>query len=243
MATKDRLDQLLLQAELAANLHEAQGLILAGRVIANGLKVDKPGTRLPITTKLEITNRCPYVSRGGLKLAGALDFFKVNPNGMICADTGSSTGGFTDVLLKRGARQVYAIDKAHGELAWKLRTDPRVTVMERVDASALLNLPQKVDLVTLDISLLPLRTVLPAAAGWIANHGSIIALLKPQYEALPEELPEGAIISDPSLHKQIIGRVQGQMTEYGLASCGLCDSPIEGKSGNKEFFILLRKTL
>jgi 23S rRNA (cytidine1920-2'-O)/16S rRNA (cytidine1409-2'-O)-methyltransferase len=238
--SKQRLDTLLVARKLAGDQSRAQALIMAGQVFVRGEPAAKPGVMVPADAPVEVREKCPFVGRGGLKLQAALAAFPVKPAGKVCADAGASTGGFTDVLLQGGAARVYAIDTAYGELAWKIRNDARVVVMERTNACYLERLPEPVALVTVDISLIPLRNVLPAVARWIVPGADIIALIKPHYEARAEQLPPGAVIQDAAVHAEILGGFMRWIESVPLYPYGLIRSPIRGGGGNVEFLVWLR---
>ena len=232
---KERLDLLLVQRGLADSLQRAQGLIMAAQVAVNGQTVDKPGTRVPRDADLAILSRLPYVSRGGLKLAAALDSFLIDVEGWVAADVGASTGGFTDCLLQRGSARLYAIDVGYGQLAWKLRQDPRVVVMDRTNARYLESLPEALDLATIDVSFISLTLVLPVVIGWLRPGGQIVALVKPQFEAGREQVGKGGVIRDPAIHRAVLESVTGWAETRGLDLMGLIRSPITGPAGNVEF--------
>ena len=190
---KERLDVLLVERGLLDTRARARAAIMAGEVSVNGQRVDKAGTAVPLDATIELATPMPYVSRGGFKLAGALDAFGVAVAGRVCADVGACTGGFTDVLLQRGAARVFAIDVGQGQLDWKLRQDERVVVLEKTNARYLESLPQPIDLATIDVSFISLRLILPAVAAWLAPAADVVALVKPQFEAGPERpRPGGA---------------------------------------------------
>ena len=239
---KKRLDVLLVERELAETRQRAQALILAGEVQVNGNVVSKAGT--PVVDDATITVRAPlkYVSRGGLKLAGAFDTFKIDPTNLVCVDIGASTGGFTDCLLQRGAVRVYAIDVGYGQLAWKLRNDPRVVVMDRINIRTFDKLPEPIDLATIDVSFISLTLVLPTAKRLLKSIGQAVALVKPQFEAGREQVGKGGIVRDARVHRAVLGKV----AEYALANAwsvrGICRSPISGADGNVEFFVWLGAT-
>lgn len=236
---KKRLDVLLVERELAETRQRAQALILAGEVQVNGIVISKVGA--PVAADAAITIRAPlkYVSRGGFKLEGALDSFRVDPREKICADIGASTGGFTDCLLQRGAARVYAIDVGYGQLAWKLRTDPRVVVMDRVNIRHLEALPEPVDLITIDVSFISLALVFPVAKRLLKSSGEIIALIKPQFEAEREQVGKGGIVRDANVHRAVIEKIVRCAIENDLRVRGVCRSPIAGADGNIEFLIHL----
>lgn len=232
---KERLDQLMVERGLAASRTEAQRLILAGQVTVGDRLVDKPGTRVPAAGQVVVAARLPYASRGGFKLAAALDAFELDVAGWNVADVGASTGGFTDCLLQRGAARVYAIDVGYGQLAWKLRQDPRVVVMDRTNARYLESLPEPIHLATIDVSFISLRLILPAAIGWLRAGGRIVALIKPQFEAGPEHVGKGGIIRDPAVHRMVLEDLTSWTRSKGLSLLGLIRSPITGTAGNVEF--------
>lgn len=239
--TKKRLDVLLVERGLADTRERAQALILAGDVNVAGRVVDKAGAQVDSAIDITIRAPLPYVSRGGYKLAGALDSFALNPSGLVCADVGASTGGFTDVLLQRGAAKVYAIDVGYGQLAWKLRQDPRVIVMDRVNARYLEVLPQQVDLVVIDVSFISLEHMLRVAQALLKpNVGQVVALIKPQFEAGKEQVGRGGIVRDPQVHRAVQEKIARFAESLGFVVQGLIPSPIVGTEGNVEFLIYLR---
>jgi 23S rRNA (cytidine1920-2'-O)/16S rRNA (cytidine1409-2'-O)-methyltransferase len=242
MAKKTRLDVLLVGKGLARSRARAQRLIMAGEVLVNGQVKDKPGTRVSPDASIELLARLPYVSRGGMKLAAALDAFHVAVGGMIAADVGASTGGFTDCLLQRGAARVYAIDVGYGQLAWRLRQHPRVVVMERTNARYLERLPEPVDLVVIDVSFISLKLILPRAVDWLRADGQIIALVKPQFEAGREQVSRGGVVKSAAVHAGVLRKIANWAIEQGLAVRGLMTSPLRGPAGNVEFLIRLSKT-
>jgi 23S rRNA (cytidine1920-2'-O)/16S rRNA (cytidine1409-2'-O)-methyltransferase len=232
---KERLDVLMADSGLAESRTQAQRLILAGQVLVDDRVVDKPGTRVPLVSSVTVRSSLPYASRGGLKLAAALDAFAPEVDGRVVADVGASTGGFTDCLLQRGAARVYAIDVGYGQLAWKLRQDPRVVVMDRTNARYLECLPESVDLVTIDVSFISLRLILPVAAGWLRLGGQIVALIKPQFEAGRQQVGKGGVVRDPAVHRVVLEELAGWASKRGLELVGLIRSPITGPAGNVEF--------
>jgi 23S rRNA (cytidine1920-2'-O)/16S rRNA (cytidine1409-2'-O)-methyltransferase len=239
MAAKSRLDILLTEKGLAESRNKAQALIMAGQVQVNGVVVSKAGSRVPLDADISLKDDLPYVSRGGLKLAAALDSFKLEPAGAVCADVGASTGGFTDVLLQRGAARVYAIDVGYGQLAWNLRRDNRVVVMERTNARYLETLPELVELVTIDVSFISLRLILPTVVKWLKPAAIIVALIKPQFEAGRNQVGKGGIVRDERVHRQVLQQVTGYARVVGLQVLGLIPSPITGPAGNHEFLVHL----
>lgn len=245
MGARVRIDQLLVDRGLAESRTRAQALVMAGLVIAGGRKVDKPGTQVAADAAVELKGQDhPWVSRGGLKLVEALDRFALDPAGKVAIDVGASTGGFTDVLLSRGAARVYAVDVGHGQLAWKLRTDDRVVVLERTNARHLTaaQIPQNVDMVVCDASFIGLETVLPAALALAADGAVLVALIKPQFEVGKGRVGKGGVVREPELHAEVCDRIAAWLpTQSGWQVVGLCDSPITGPEGNKEFLIVGRK--
>ncbi|MBI5305439.1 MAG: TlyA family RNA methyltransferase [Chloroflexi bacterium] len=240
---KKRLDVLLVERALAETRQRAQALILAGEVTVNGQVVTQAGKPVPDDAAIAVRAPLPYVSRGGLKLAGALDDFRVDPRDKTCADIGASTGGFTDCLLQRGAARVYAIDVGYGQLAWKIRTDARVVVMDRVNARYLDALPEPIDLATMDASFISLALLLPTVKRGLSPHGEIVALVKPQFEAGREQVGRGGIVRDARVHRTVLAQVAQCAQREALRVRGICSSPIEGADGNREFFIYLSADL
>lgn len=240
--TRVRLDVLLVQRELVASRAEAQRLIMAGQVSVNGRVVDKPGSAVSTDAEVAVAGRLPYVSRGGLKLQAALDAFGLDVHGLVAADVGASTGGFTDCLLQRGAARVYAIDVGYGQLAWMLRQDPRVVVMERTNARYLTALPEPVDLATVDASFISLTLLLPRIRDWLKPEGQVIVLIKPQFEAGKAQVGKGGVVRDPRVHRQVLEQIMTWCVENGLPPRGLIRSPITGPAGNVEFLAWLTKS-
>ncbi|MBN1581261.1 MAG: TlyA family RNA methyltransferase [Anaerolineae bacterium] len=239
---KTRIDTLLVERNLVSSRSKAQRLVMANQVTVNGQQVTKPGTRVDTDAEIAIVESLPYASRGGFKLEEALDAFRVDATGLVVADVGASTGGFTDCLLQRGARRVYAIDVGYGQLAWTLRQDPRVVVMERTNARYLESLPEPVDLATVDASFISLTLLLPRIAGWLKSEGTVIPLIKPQFEAGKDQVGKGGVIRDPKIHHQVLAHILTWAAENGLPPCGLVRSPLKGPSGNIEFLALLKKS-
>ncbi len=241
---KERLDKLLVARGLAESREKAQALILAGEVYVEGQRVDKAGTKVPQEARIEVRREVlPYVSRGGLKLEHALKAFGLKVEGLVCADLGASTGGFTDCLLKHGAQKVYAVDVGRGQLHFRLREDPRVVVMEGINARYLKaeDLPEPVDLITIDVSFISLTKILPAAVKLLKPGGLIVALIKPQFEVGRGRVGKGGVVRDPALHQEVIAKIKDFVQELGLEVLGLTESPLLGPAGNKEFLILLRR--
>jgi 23S rRNA (cytidine1920-2'-O)/16S rRNA (cytidine1409-2'-O)-methyltransferase len=239
---KKRIDILLVERGLAESRNRAQRLVMAGEVRAFGEMIHKPSTQVPVDAQIEIKARPKYVSRGGKKLEAALQAFSVMVSGKICADVGASTGGFTDCLLQNGAEKVYAIDVGYGVLHWNLRQDPRVIVMERVNARYLDALPEPVDLVTIDASFISLSLILPAVIGWFTSSiGQVIALIKPQFEAGRKAAAVHAgVIKNHAVHERVLQATLTDATALGLWPVGLIPSPIQGPKGNVEFLVDLR---
>ena len=239
---KVRLDKLLLDRNLAPSRPQAQAFIIAGLVRVNGELVDKAGHQVASDCELEVKGAaCPYVSRGGLKLEKGLEFFQIAPTGWICADLGASTGGFTDCLLQKGAAKVYAIDVGYGQLAWKLRQDPRVVVMERTNARHLKagDLAEPLDLAVIDASFISLKLLLPAVGQFFAGPVKVLALIKPQFEVGKGKVGKGGVVRDPELHTAVIADLIAFAATLGLRNLGVTPSPILGPKGNVEFLLHL----
>ena len=239
-----RADQLLVERGLAESRAKAQALILAGLVFSGEARVDKPGTTLRAESALEVRGQDhPLVSRGGIKLDHALGHFGIDPKGLVCLDVGASTGGFTDVLLTRGAARVYAVDVGHGQLAWKLRQDARVLVLERTNARHLTRaeVPEPVQLIACDASFIGLATVLPAPLALSAPGAWLVALIKPQFEVGKERVGKGGVVRDPALHAEVCERIAAWVgAQPGWRVLGVTQSPIAGPEGNLEFLIAAR---
>ena len=237
---KQRLDQHLVALGLTVSREQARRLIMAGQVRVNGQVADKPAASVTPDAQIEIKQRPRFVSRGGDKLDAAFERFGLAGAGRVCADLGASTGGFTDVLLQRGAARVHAIDVGHGILDYRLRTDPRVVVLERTNARYLVKLAEPVSLVTIDASFIGLRLLLPVARGWLEPGGDILALIKPQFEAGRKQIGKGGIIKDPAVHRQVLVDLLDWALANGFGPAGLMPSPIKGAEGNREFLVWLR---
>jgi 23S rRNA (cytidine1920-2'-O)/16S rRNA (cytidine1409-2'-O)-methyltransferase len=241
---KKRLDVLLVERGLAETRAKAQALILAGAVFSGEKKLDKAGSAYAEDTPLEVKSRDhPWVSRGGIKLAHALAHFAIDVSGLIALDIGASTGGFTDVLLQKGAARIYAVDVGHGQLAWKLRQDPRVVVLERVNARYLTaeQVPEPPAIVVCDASFIGLETVLPAALSLAKPEAQLVALIKPQFEVGPERVGKGGVVRDPALHREVCERIAAWLTGRGWDVAGIVESPIRGPEGNIEFLVYARR--
>ncbi|MBX6375915.1 MAG: TlyA family RNA methyltransferase [Acetobacteraceae bacterium] len=241
-APKRRADQALVERGLAESRARAQALILAGKVFSGERRVEKPGEAVREDAPLELRGGQdhPWVSRGGVKLAHALEHFGLSPEGRVCLDIGASTGGFTDVLLKHGAARVYAVDVGHGQLAWSLRNDPRVVVLERTNARYLnaSQVPEPVGVLVCDASFIGLRTVLPAPLALCAPGAWAVALIKPQFEAGPEAVGKGGVVRDPAVHEAVCAAIESWWSGLpGWRVIGLTPSPILGPEGNREFLI------
>ncbi|MBI4285738.1 MAG: TlyA family RNA methyltransferase [Chloroflexi bacterium] len=240
--TRLRIDNLLVQKGLVESRAKAQALIMAGEVTVDGKTVVKPGTLIAGEAEIAILQPPPFVSRGGLKLCAALNEFRLDVSGKVAADIGASTGGFTDCLLQRGASRVYAVDVGYGQLDYRLRRDPRVVVMEGVNARYPFALPDKVDLATLDLSFISVTKVIPTVAALLKDEGYLIVLVKPQFEARRDEVGKGGIIKDPLVHARVLGRFIAWLIADKFRLRGLTTSPILGTSGNREFFVLLKRS-
>jgi 23S rRNA (cytidine1920-2'-O)/16S rRNA (cytidine1409-2'-O)-methyltransferase len=236
---KLRLDILLIERGLVESRNRAQALIMAGKVRVDGQIVVKPGTPISAEAEVSLEQDLPYVSRGGVKLAAALDIFKIDPARAICADVGASTGGFTDVLLQRGAARVYAIDVGYGQLDWKLRQDERVVVMERTNARYLEVLLEPVNLVTIDASFISLKLILPAVKRWLASPALVVALVKPQFEAGRNQVGKGGVVRGKTVHRQVLQDTINYAIAAEFKLLGITSSPITGPAGNHEFLICL----
>lgn len=237
---KERLDKLLVARGLVPTRSKAQGVILAGEVLVNGERVDKPGTAVSLEAAIELKASLPYVGRGGFKLAGALETFDLNVEAAVCADVGACTGGFTDVLLQNGAARVYAIDVGYGQLDWSLRQDGRVIVMERTNARYLDSLAEPVNFVAIDVSFISLRLILPAVKQWLAEKANIVALIKPQFEAGPKQVGRGGIVKDTAVHQTVLQELWHWFGENEFGVQGLTVSSVTGADGNVEFLAWLQ---
>ena len=239
---KVRLDQRVYELGLAESRERAKALIMAGAVYVDGEKQTRPGNTFPEDAAVEVRGgKLPYVSRGGLKLEKALDVFAADPAGKVCVDCGASTGGFTDCLLQRGAKRVYAVDVGYGQLAWSLRNDGRVTVMERTNARSLTPdmFPEQMELAVMDLSFISLRLVLPAVKSLLAPGGQIVCLVKPQFEAGRESVGKKGVVRDPAVHRQVLERFVSDAAGMGLFLRGLTYSPVRGPEGNIEYLAWL----
>lgn len=238
MKIKKRLDVLLTDRGHAENRTKAQAIIMSGLVYVNGQKADKPGVSYEETVDIEVrTGACPYVSRGGLKLEKALRDFGVDPTGFVCSDSGASTGGFTDCLLQQGASKVFAIDVGYGQLDWKIRSDPRVVVMERTNVRYVTpeQLGEPLDLSVVDVSFISLKIVLPVIKTFLKPTGQVLCLIKPQFEAGKEKVGKKGVVRDPLTHKEVLDNFITLAHELNFTILGLTFSPVKGPEGNIEF--------
>ncbi len=243
---KIRLDRLLTQRGIAESRERGQAMILAGQVLVNGMKVDKAGALVPPDAEVRVLGETlRYVSRGGLKLEGALRAFGLSVEGLVAMDVGASTGGFTDCLLQHGAAKVYAVDVGYGQLAWKIRQDPRVTVIERTNIRAMdpALIPEAVDLAAIDVSFISLEKVVPAVARFLKPGGRIVALIKPQFEVGKGQVGKGGIVRDEKARASAVERVARFISGLGFDLSGLITSPIAGQDGNTEFLLLAARTI
>lgn len=243
MAKRARLDAVLVEQGLFASREQAQRAIMAGEVRMGDRVLNKASVQVEANAALVVTAPPKFVGRGGLKLEGALDHFQINPAAAVALDIGASTGGFTDCLLQRGAAKVYAIDVGHGQLAWKIRNDPRVIVRENLNARYLTGaeIPEPIELCVIDVSFISLTLILPRAFDLITPTGVILALIKPQFELEKADVGRGGIVSDPALHEKARRKIEQFVANLGQEVVGLVPSPITGTDGNQEFFICARK--
>lgn len=241
---KDRLDRLLVELKLSPTRAKARALILAGRVKVDSRVVDKAGALVSAESDIEVAQPSRFVGRGGEKLELALTHFSPKIEGTTALDVGASTGGFTDCLLQHGAAKVYAVDVGYGQLAWSLRNDERVVVIERTNARELTPemFGERIQLATIDVSFISLSLVLGPVADVLDEHGEIIALIKPQFEAGRKQVGKGGVVRDPAIHEQVTAKVGAFAKSIDLVSKGIVESPLLGPAGNKEFFIYLVKT-
>ena len=245
MANKTRLDVLLVERGLQETRQKAQATIMSGLVFVNGQRVDKPGTAVPNEAAVEVRGSAlKYVSRGGLKLEKAMASFPVRLDGAVCGDIGASTGGFTDCMLQNGASKVYAVDVGYGQLAWKLREDPRVVCLERTNARYLTHeqIPDELDFASIDVSFISLKLILPAVYGLLKEGGHVACLVKPQFEAGREKVGKKGVVRDPAVHLEVLEHFLGHAAESGFAVLGLTYSPIRGPEGNIEYLGYLEKS-
>ena len=238
---KQRLDLLLVERGFAPNVETAARMIGAGEVLVNETLADKVGEQFPGDVSIRIKQKCPYVSRGGLKLEKGLKSFSVNPSGLCCLDVGASSGGFTDCLLQHGAAKVHAVDVAYGQLDWKIRQDPRVVVKERFNARKITpgTFSDPIDLAVMDVSFISLTSIIPVLLPLFKGDVSILALIKPQFELPKEKIAKGGVVRDPELHREAVDKITAFGEAAGLKTKGVVESPIRGPKGNIEFLIYL----
>jgi 23S rRNA (cytidine1920-2'-O)/16S rRNA (cytidine1409-2'-O)-methyltransferase len=239
---KSRLDVFLVEQGLCASREQAQRAVMAGEVRIGDQVISKSSVMVEPGAAVSLQARSPYVGRGGIKLEGALDHFGISAERMIALDLGASTGGFTDCLLQRGATKVYAIDVGHGQLAWKIRNDPRVVVRERLNARYLTgeDVPEPIDLCVIDVSFISLTLILPNAFKLVTPNGVILALIKPQFELQAAEVARGGIVREPALHEKAQNKIRDFVLKAGHIVTGIVPSGITGADGNQEFFICVR---
>ena len=235
---KQRIDQLLVERGLVPSREKAKALLIAGSVRVNGQRVDKPGQTVPVDAGIELMEKLKYVSRGGLKMEAALAHWCIYPTGYICLDVGASTGGFTDCLLQNGAARVYAFDVGSGQLDWSLRKDPRVVVREGINARHLKpeDVGELVDLIVCDVSFISVTMILPTLPAMLRQDGSMVILIKPQFEVGRDQVGKGGIVRDPVLHQQVCDRVSAVVRQLGFET-EIIASPILGAEGNREFLL------
>jgi len=244
MVKKERLDRLLVEKGIVKGREKARALIMSRKVIVEGKLTDKPGTQVSVEAQIQLQNsETSYVSRGGEKLEGALRSFEINPRGMVVMDVGASTGGFTDCVLQKGAQKVYAIDVGYGQLAWKLQKDPRVVNLERRNIRYLLReeVHEETDLILIDTSFISIEKFLPHLLEFLKEGGSIVSLIKPQFEVGKGEVGKGGVVKDKALHQKVIDRISTFSRGLGLKVLGVTESLLAGPKGNREFFIYLKK--
>lgn len=235
---KRRLDQILVERGLAASREKAQALVLAGAVLVDGRRASKAGQSVPVDCSIEVITPVPFVSRGGVKLAAALDHFRIDVGGKVCLDIGASTGGFTDCLLQRGAARVHAIDTGAGQIDWKLRTDPRVVLHEKTNARYLRppDIGELAAFAACDVSFISATLILPVLPPLLTHDASIVVLIKPQFEAGREAVGKGGIVRDPAVHQAACSKVAACARELGFRTT-IMESPVLGKEGNREFLL------
>lgn len=242
---KDRLDVILTRRQIFASREKAKASVMAGLIYVDGQRIDKPGTQINEDAEITVKEAlCPYVSRGGLKLEKALEAFDFSLEGATAVDIGASTGGFTDCMLQKGAEKVFAIDVGYGQLDWKLRNDPRVVNMEKTNVRYLDKdaVDSNVDFISIDVSFISLKLVFPVAAGLLSGNGSLVCLVKPQFEAGREQVGKKGIVRDPAVHREVIKKVIRYGEDNGLYSHSLTYSPVTGTKGNIEYLLYMKKT-
>lgn len=243
MSQKVRLDSLVFARGFADSRERAKAIIMAGEVYVDNQKADKPGMQVPENAKLEVRGGLRYVSRGGLKLEKAMQAFPISLDGAVTMDIGASTGGFTDCMLQNGAKKVYAIDVGYGQLAWKLRTDPRVVNLERTNVRYLTaeQVPEEVDFFSVDVAFISLKLVLPVARRFLKPSGTAVCLVKPQFEAGREKVGKKGVVRDPAVHLEVLEEITSFVQEAGFSILGLTYSPVRGPEGNIEYLLYLQK--
>lgn len=235
MSKKIRVDMLLVERGLVESREKGKRLLMAGEVVVNGQLVDKPGTLVDSEAQIDLKAKPKFASRGGEKLEAALDLFHINVSDLVCADVGASTGGFTDCLLQRNVKKIYAIDVGEGILDWRLRGDPRVVVMENTNARYVESLPEPIRFATIDTSFISLKIILPAVKKWLTVDAEIVALIKPQFEAGKDRIGKGGVVRDAEVHRQILEEILGFAPTISFYTHGLIRSPLLGPAGNVEF--------
>lgn len=244
MTVKKRLDVLVVERGIADSRARAQAIIAAGQVQVNGQILDKCGQQIPVNAEIcLLSNPCPYVSRGGLKLAHAISCFQIHVSGMVCMDVGASTGGFTDCLLQHGAQRVYAVDVGYGQLDWTIRNDPRVRVLEKQNIRHMNRtlIPEPIDLLVMDVSFISLKRAMPPALPFLKPTGAVVALIKPQFEAGREKVGKGGVIRDAGVREEVVQGLRRFFSEeLKLEIVGLIKSPIHGAKGNEEYLIYMK---
>lgn len=238
---RKRIDSLLVTRGIVESREKARVMVMSGAVFVDNAAVVKPSTLVKEDAQVHLLEGPQFVGRGGIKLERALDGFQIDVASLVVLDVGASTGGFTDCLLKRGAGRVYAVDVGYGQLDYRLRQDTRVVVMERINARYPLNLPERVDLATLDLSFISLEKVIPSVAEAVKDGGRLIALVKPQFEAERRKVKKGGLVKDPQVHAEVLGRFVCWAVDQSFRLGGIVPSPIPGAEGNREFFVYLRK--
>jgi len=241
---KERLDKLLVEKGVVQSRDRARALIMAGKVSVEGNRIDKPGIHINIDVQLKLQGGdSSYVSRGGEKMEGALKVFGIDPKGMVVMDVGASTGGFTDCVLQKGAKKVYAVDVGYGQLAWRLQKDPRVVNLERRNIRYLQReeVPEEIDMILIDTAFISIEKFLPHLLGFLKKEGAILSLIKPQFEVEKGEVGKGGVVRDKALHEKVINRISNFSRGLRLKILGVTESPLLGPKGNKEFFIYLKK--
>ena len=235
MSKKQRLDQAMVERDICESIDKAKAMIMAGDVLVNDQKETTAGRQVIASDRIELKSKPRFVSRGGEKMDGALEAFGIDVSGMVAADFGASTGGFTDCLLQRGVEKVYAIDVGYGILDQRVRTNERVVVMERTNARNVEDLPEPIDLVVIDVSFISLNLMFPAVKNVLAPNGICVPLIKPQFEAGPENVGERGVVRDPAVHAMVLHKVLGFARDHGFSTRGLIASPLKGPNGNIEF--------